>query len=142
MQPVNFLNQLASNKQDEEALNLDHSEPVSGTPKDLRIPCEKDGGTLFIDPSEVAIVRAEGHYTHVYTSQAQYFCVWSITTADKRLLDKGFIKTHRSYLLNPVHVTSFERSKDNGLCKFASPDLPNVPVSRSKLKAVREALGI
>ena len=125
-----------------ERLALDESEPISGTPKNFRIPCEKDGGTLFIDPSEVAIVRAEGHYTNVYTEQAKYFCVWSITTAGKRLADKGFIKTHRSYLLNPVHVTSFERSKDSGLCKFNSSDLPNVPVSRSKLKAVRGALGI
>ena len=125
-----------------ETYALDESEPIHSVPKNFRIPCEKDGGTLFIDPTEIAIIRAEGHYTNVYTQTARYFCVWSITTAGKRLEDKGFIKTHRSYLLNPVHVTSFERSKDSGLCKFNSSDLPNVPVSRSKLKTVREALGI
>lgn len=106
-----------------------------------RIPCEKDGSTHFIDPAQVAFVRAEGHYTHVYTQEAQHFCVWPITEATKRLVAMGFLKTHRSYLVNPAQVHNFERLKDNGVCRFAAPDLPPVPVSRSNLKSVREALG-
>lgn len=114
----------------------------SPSPTSLRIPCERDGGTLLIDPLDVAFVRAEGHYTSVYTQNGQHFCSWPITEATKRLGAAGFLKTHRSYLVNPTHVLHFERSKDNGICRFAAPDLPSVPVSRSNLKIVRDALGI
>jgi DNA-binding LytR/AlgR family response regulator len=50
---------------------------------------------------------------------------------------------HRSYLVNPAHVSRFERHKDNGTCYFeAVPALSKVPVSRSRLTAIREALGL
>ncbi|MBW4710210.1 LytTR family transcriptional regulator DNA-binding domain-containing protein [Roseobacter sp. YSTF-M11] len=116
------------------------TDPVAPLP--MRIPCEKDGTTLFVDPAQVAFVRAEGHYTNVYTDDAQHFCVWPITEATKRLVPRGFLKVHRSYLINPARVENFERLKDNGLCRFAGTGLPPVPVSRSNLKAVREALGV
>lgn len=108
----------------------------------LRIPCELNGITHLVDPLKVAFVRAEGHYTHVYTNDAQHFCVWPITEAVKRLTGAGFIRTHRSYLVNPTQIDHFERTKDNGVCHFAGPDLPPVPVSRSNLKAVRDTLGL
>lgn len=121
--------------------NEEHEAPAP-SPASLRIPCERDGGTLLIDPVDVAFVRAEGHYTNVYTQNGQHFCSWPITEATNRLGAVGFLKTHRSYLVNPSHVLHFERSKDNGVCSFATPNLPSVPVSRSNLKIVRDALGI
>lgn len=111
-------------------------------PKVHQIPYEKGGRTLFIDPAKVAAIRAEGHYTHLYTEEGQVFCAWSITEAEKRLTPAPFIKTHRSYLVNPSYVTGFERMKDNGVCLFDMPGLQKVPVSRSRLKAVRETLGV
>ncbi|MEO9517362.1 MAG: MHYT domain-containing protein [Paracoccaceae bacterium] len=111
-------------------------------PSMQQIPYEKDGQTLFIDVSEVAAVRAEGHYTHLYTNAGQRFCIWSMTEAEKRLKGTVFVKTHRSYLINPTLVASFERKKDNGVCRFDLADLPPVPVSRSRLKDVRAALGV
>jgi DNA-binding LytR/AlgR family response regulator len=54
-----------------------------------------------------------------------------------------FLRSHRSYLVNARHVTSFERRKGNGVCFFDGlPTLEKVPVSRSFLKATREKLGV
>ncbi|MDX1780611.1 MAG: LytTR family DNA-binding domain-containing protein [Thalassovita sp.] len=90
----------------------------------------------------MAAIRAEGHYTQLYTEDGKFFCAWSITEAEKRLTPDPLIRTHRSYLINPAHVTGFERLKDNGVCLFDVPGLPKVPVSRSRLKVVRETLGV
>ncbi|SEW32664.1 MHYT domain-containing protein, NO-binding membrane sensor [Cognatiyoonia koreensis] len=106
----------------------------------LQIPCERDGTRIFISPADVALVRADGHYTQVYTEQDRLFCVWPITEATKRLVSTGFLQTHRSYLVNPHKVSRFERQKDKGRCIFAMDDLPPAPVSRSKLKLVQDAL--
>lgn len=117
-------------------------EATPPAPLAVRIPCERNGVTHLIDPAEVAFVRAEGHYTNVYTGDAKHFCAWSITEAAKRLTAVGFIQTHRSYLVNPTQIKHFERLKDNGVCHFAAADLPAAPVSRSYLKPVRDALGL
>ncbi len=113
--------------------------PVAAAPG---IPCEKDGKTLFLDCGDVVFVRADGHYTHAYTRQGRHFCTWPITEAERRLARLGFVKTHRSYLINPAHVSGFERRKDNGVCTFEHSGLPPVPVSRSHLAAVRDLLGV
>lgn len=114
------------------------SEQQSGT---MRIPCEKDGTRIFIASSDVAIVRADGHYTQIYTDQDRLFCAWPITEASKRLLPIGFVQTHRSYLVNMPKVSRFERSKEKGRLIFVSKSVPPAPVSRSKLRLVQDVIG-
>ena len=106
----------------------------------LQIPCERDGGKVFIRANDVSFLRADGHYTQVYTTDERLFCVWSVTEASKRLLSLGFLKTHRSYLVNPSRVCKFERTKEKGRCLFEGKNVPPAPVSRSKLRVIQDAL--
>ena len=113
--------------------------PVVPT-QSLQIPCERDRARVFVFAKDVVFVRADGHYTQIYTEQDRLFCVWPITEASKKMLAHGFLQTHRSYLVNPNKVTRFERTKDKGRCLFAGTNLPPAPVSRSKLKLTQSAL--
>jgi hypothetical protein len=107
------------------------------------VPYEKDGRTQFALRDSIAAIRAEGHYTVLYIGDEKLFCPWSITEAQTRLEPLGFIRTHRSYLINPAHVSGFERLKDTGVCFFdGAASLGKVPVSRSRLGQVRDALGL
>ncbi|MBO9475562.1 LytTR family transcriptional regulator DNA-binding domain-containing protein [Shimia sp. R10_1] len=107
------------------------------------VPFEREGQTFFAEPMQIAAIRAEGHYTVLYLDAEKLFCPWSITEADNRLEASGFLRAHRSYLINPAHVSSFERNKDNGTLYFdAVESLPKVPVSRSRMAALRETLGL
>jgi len=107
---------------------------------ELQIPCERDGGKVFVRARDVQFVRADGHYTQVYTEDERLFCAWPVTEASKRLKPAGFLQTHRSYLVNPPHVTRFERTKDKGRCLFDGTDTPPAPVSRSKLRQTQDIL--
>ena len=108
-----------------------------------QLPYEHAGRTYFVDADAVAAVRAEGHYTYLYTKTEKLFCVWTISEAEKRLRPANFIRCHRSFLVNPTHVSSFERMKDNGFCYFDSvPQLTKVPISRSHIQSLRDALGV
>ncbi|MDJ0994588.1 MAG: MHYT domain-containing protein [Dinoroseobacter sp.] len=112
-------------------------------PKLLQIPYELDGRTLFVDSADVSAIRAEGHYTILYGLGQKLFCPWSISDAEQRLPEGQFIRAHRSYLVNPAHVTGFERKKDNGVIFFErGAQTEKVPVSRSRLQDVRLALGL
>ena len=104
------------------------------------IPCERDGLKVFIALRDVLAIRADGHYSQVYTEREKYFCVWPITEVDRRLERSGFIKVHRSYIVNPDRVDRFERSKDKGFCVFCTPVATKIPVSRSKLKEAQAAI--
>jgi NO-binding membrane sensor protein with MHYT domain len=106
----------------------------------LRIPCECDGGKVFVAAEEVLFIRADGHYTQVYTQTDRLFCAWPVTEAAKRLVPEGFVQTHRSYIVNLARVARFERTKDKGRVLFAGEDLPPAPVSRSNLKDVQAIL--
>jgi hypothetical protein len=118
------------------------SRPVVPLPGDARIPYERENRIFFLDGAQVAALRAEGHYTILYHRSEKLFCPWSISEAEKRLAP-GFLRVHRSYLINPRLVTGFERLKDTGLCFFDGIEPPiRVPVSRSHLTAVRETLGL
>jgi NO-binding membrane sensor protein with MHYT domain len=116
--------------------------PAAPAPGATRIPYERENRIFFLDAAQVAAVRAEGHYTILYHRAEKLFCPWSISEAEKRLTP-GFLRVHRSYLINPRLVTGFERLKDTGLCFFDGVEpAMKVPVSRSRLTAVREALGL
>ena len=107
------------------------------------VPYEREGQTFFAEPTRIAAIRAEGHYTVLYMDTEKLFCPWSITEAETRLQTDGFLRVHRSYLVNPKHVSGFERHKDNGTCYFDGVDaLSKVPVSRSRLSDIRTALGL
>lgn len=121
--------------------------PPDDKPKQLgalsQVPFERNGRTYFIGIDDIAVVRAEGHYTIIYSQSDKHFCPWSISEASKRLPASSFVRTHRSYLINPAHVSGFERKKDNGVCYFENTSsLSKVPVSRSRLSAVRDSLGL
>lgn len=117
-------------------------EPISA-PGRIPVPFETEGRTQFVDSSQIAAVGAEGHYTVLYVATEKLFCPWSISDAARRLDGAGFVRAHRSYLVNPGFVTEFRRTKDNGVLFFEEVDaLAKVPVSRSRLSDVRDVLGI
>ncbi len=108
-----------------------------------RLPYERDKRTHFIEADQVAAIRAEGHYSILYTRDDKLFCPLSISTVEKRLRRGAFVRTHRSYLVNKNRVAAFERQKDNGICLFEGiQSLKAAPVSRGYIPQVRSALGI
>jgi NO-binding membrane sensor protein with MHYT domain len=109
----------------------------------VQIPYERNNQTHFIKVEDIAAIRAEGHYTILYSVDEKHFCPWNISEMKKRLTGEGFLQTHRSYLVNPRHISSFERTKDNGYLLFSKfKSFEKVPVSRSKLNEIRKELDL
>jgi len=120
--------------------SMNSQSPVK--PSKIQIPYEKGKQTFFIEPEDVFAIRADGHYTVLYSLDGAFLCPWSFTEAERKLSPAFFTKTHRSFLINLKRVKGFERTRDNGLCLFDLPALANAPVSRSHLKSVQTALGL
>lgn len=107
----------------------------------VQIPFEKNKKIGYLDATEVAAARADGHYTQIYTKTGVQFCPWSITEAESKLAGHGFHRTHRSYLVNINAVDNFEKRKDTGVCLFQNfPKLTSVPVSRNRVISLLQVL--
>lgn len=74
----------------------------SGAP--LRIAIKGDGRILFIDPSDVVAVQAEGNYVLLLREAGSHLLRESISVMADKLRPYGFIRIHRSVLVNSAFV--------------------------------------
>ena len=74
----------------------------SGAP--LRIAIKGDGRILFIDPSDVVAVQAEGNYVLLQREAGSHLLRESISVMADKLRPYGFIRIHRSVLVNSAFV--------------------------------------
>jgi two-component system LytT family response regulator len=69
-----------------------------------KIAIKSKGRILFIDPSEVVIIRAEGNYALLEKQSGSYLLRESISTLAEKLKPHGFIRIHRSMVVNTSFV--------------------------------------
>jgi len=69
-------------------------------PRHSRIAIKANGRILFIDPREVIAVEAEGNYVLLRRSGDSYLLRESISAMAEALRPYGFIRIHRSVLVN------------------------------------------
>jgi len=69
-----------------------------------KIGIKSNGRILFIDPKEVALVQAEGNYVLLQQETGSYLLRESISTVAENLKAYGFIRIHRSVLVNSSFV--------------------------------------
>ena len=70
-----------------------------------RIAVKAEGKILFIDPAEVAAVEAQGNYVLLLRMSGSAFLLrQSLSVVADKLLAYGFVRIHRSTLVNAAYV--------------------------------------
>ena len=106
-----------------------------------RLPYQHNNAVHFIAVDDVAAIQADGHYTRLYNGRDELFCPWPISRVEETLKGRNcFLRTHRSYLVNIRHVKGFQRNGDKAFCLIGTDRSDSIPVSRSRIGVVREAL--
>jgi DNA-binding LytR/AlgR family response regulator len=84
--------------------------PLLSRPRELwnhtRIAMKANGIIVFIDPAEIFAAEAQGNYVLVFHSKGSILLREQISTLANRLQAYGFIRIHRSILVNAAHVES------------------------------------
>ena len=107
-----------------------------------RLPVEKNGQTIFLEPDQVYSIKAEAHYSRVFDGTEDYFCSRSLSDLQDQLDPRLFIRVHRSHIVNIRHARAFEKEREQGLIHLNCDSGLSVPVSRKNLPKLRAALGI
>ena len=104
---------------------------------DDQIPVERGGVTRFIRRPDVRYVEAQGDYARLHTATDSHLVRTPLTTLAEQWAPAGFVRIHRSLLVNLAHVR--EVRMDEGRCTVLVGDVP-LQVSRRHTRELREVL--
>jgi len=96
--------------------------------KITRIRVNTRTGTLFINPADILLCKAEGNYTSVHTGKKQHLCSMNLGKLEELLPQNEFIRVGRSHIINFEYITMLDRkectvilTKDNDTVKVKIP---------------------
>lgn len=76
--------------------------------KTAKVAIKSKGRILFIDPAEVVTVEAEGNYVLLQQRSGSYLLRESISSVSEKLAPYGFVRIHRSVLVNTACVEEIQ----------------------------------
>ncbi len=107
-----------------------------------RLPVNKDGIVYFIDNSIILYMTTQGKETHIYTEDKIFTSEDSLKVMESRLRNSGFMKCHRSYIVNLNRIDKITYW-NNGVHFLSFKEISErVPVSRKYYKELKQALQI
>ncbi len=101
------------------------------------IPVELGGRTKLVPRQAVWYVEAQGDYVRLHTGDGNYLVRTPLAALERRWAGSGFIRAHRSTLVNARHVSELRYDAGRVLLQVGTETLP---VSRRHTRQVREHL--
>ncbi|MBB2944696.1 DNA-binding LytR/AlgR family response regulator [Actinoplanes lutulentus] len=106
-------------------------------PDEPAIPVELAGTTKMLPRSSVRWVEAQGDYARLHTGEASHLVRVSLATLAERWANAGFVRIHRSFLVQLRLVTEL-RLTNSGY--VVSVDGVELPVSRRHTRDLKDRL--
>jgi len=104
---------------------------------ELSIPVELAGTTRMLPRSSVRWVEAQGDYARLHTADASHLVRVSLATLAERWADAGFVRIHRSYLVQ-LRLIAELRLTHSGY--VVAVDGIELPVSRRHTRELKDRL--
>jgi two-component system LytT family response regulator len=109
-------------------------------PENPRIGLPTGDRIEFIDVKSIIHCRGEGNYSHVFLENGNHVLVAKTLIEFEELLQEhGFIRTHKSHLVNLKHVNAYVKS-DGGMLQLSNGE--KVAVSRRRKEQVLKMLKV
>jgi DNA-binding LytR/AlgR family response regulator len=117
--------------------------PAKSTPGTVRLPLEDDDRRMLERINEIFMVHANGHVVLATLNDRELRFRGSLAECAARLEPLGFLRVHRSYLVNPEHVIEIEPFFGGTyVLRLDDRRRSEAPVSRGYMPAVRKAFGL
>ena len=101
------------------------------------IPVELAGTTRMLPRSSVRWVEAQGDYARLHTADASHLVRVSLATLAERWADAGFVRIHRSYLVQLRLVAELRLTQSGYVVAIDGAELP---VSRRHTRELKDKL--
>ncbi len=109
-----------------------------GTPKPKKIILSTSEGYHVVNPDDIIRCQSDSYYTNFYFVDGKRIIVSrTLKEFDEMLSDYGFVRSHKSHLLNIKYIKSYLRA-DGGY--IIMTDGTEIPVSRRKRDYIVEII--
>lgn len=105
-----------------------------------RLVARRGEETRWFSLADVTRLRTDSRYVVLRAEGKTYFLEESLTSLERRLGPWGFVRVHRGELVNVAAIRSLVKRNERAHLELV--DGRRVPVSRRRLAAVEERLGI
>ncbi len=117
------------------------SSPSSPIPR--RMPVNINKTIVLVDIEKIVYIETSGRGCLIHTTQQDYTENLLIGEYEKRLTSHGFCRIHKSFLVNLNYISEMFPWANNSLAlKMQGFEQNILPVSREKLKILRQLIGI
>lgn len=97
--------------------------------KDFRLAVPSKDGVLFLTLDQIIRMQGDGNYTFIHTTHKKPIVTSKTLKYFDEMLDEfGFIRTHKSHLVNPKHISQMSHDHSCIVCS----DGTEVEISRRK----------
>jgi two-component system, LytTR family, response regulator len=104
--------------------------------KDFKLALPTLMQTFFYKPADIIRLEGQGNYSRFYfTDKTSLLTTYTIKNYEDILINYGFIRVHKSHLVNKAHVINYLA---NGILTMS--DLSTVEISRRRREEVMEQL--
>src|SRR5699024_2657141 len=69
-----------------------------------KIPTRVEEKIVLFDPPEIDYIESIQGKTYLYINNESYYCMFTLTELEERLVPFGFFRSHRSYIVNLQQV--------------------------------------
>lgn len=107
----------------------------------LRLTVDRGGKKVFIPVADVCYFEARADFCNAICAEGTYLINESISSLERRLDSEGFIRVHRSYLVNLEDVHNVEIGSTGLMELRLDRASSTVPVSRRRAAEVKAHLG-
>ena len=91
-------------------------------------------GSVPICLSGILFIEAYGHKNTIHTDTRDYHIYEYMDSLEQRLSGEGFVRVHRSYIVNPKHVVNINNYM------ITLDDGSEIPVPKVRYKNVKEMI--
>jgi DNA-binding LytR/AlgR family response regulator len=86
----------------------DRGQAAAQPPADDRIEVRDGGAAVFLAPGDITYVEAAGNYVEFHTAAKTHLVRGTLASWEARLVARGFIRVHRSRLVNRTKIASLK----------------------------------
>ncbi len=88
--------------------------PVPSTP-DARIEIRDGGRVTLVEPGQIAWIEAAGNYVEIHAGGMTHLARGTLAAFAEKLAGRGFVRIHRSRLVNRARVKAFKPTQSGDL---------------------------
>jgi DNA-binding LytR/AlgR family response regulator len=112
----------------------------NGAGATARIAIKAKGRVLFVNPLDVTVAKAEGNYVALVHKSGAYLVRETMATTEQKLASFGFVRIHRSILVNTTLVKDLRRD-NTGTYVLRTVDGRDHPVGRAYKRNLKMIAG-